>query len=61
MSLGWFIFHWVFLLSCILPIKAERDGRPYIFTSIKAWNTFYFAVARRTKLFTSFLCEIDYL
>ena len=26
-----FFFHWVFLISCVLPIKAERDGGPYIF------------------------------
>ena len=32
--LGWFIFHWVFLLSCVLPTKAERGGRP-IFTGMK--------------------------
>ena len=40
-SLGWFIFYWVFLLSCVLPIKAQRGGRPYIFTGMKILNTFY--------------------
>ena len=61
MSLGWFIFHWVFLLSCILPIKAERMVGLTFLPTLKLGTPFTFAVARRTKLFTSFLCEIDYL
>ena len=40
-SLGWLIFQWVFLLSCVLLIKTERGGRPYIFTGMKILNTFY--------------------
>ena len=39
--MGWFIFHWVFHLSCVLPIKAGRGGRPYIFTGMKTLNTLY--------------------
>ena len=58
--LGWFIFQWVFLLSCVLPIKAERGGRRYIFTCMKTLNHFYFVVARRINRLT-LLCEIDYL
>ena len=37
--IAWFIFHQVFLLSCVLPIKVEKGDRPYIFTA--TLNTFY--------------------
>ena len=53
-----------FFLSCVSPIKAKRGGRPNIFTGMKPLKTFYthcFALARRIKSFTLFLCEIDYL
>ena len=29
----WFIFHWGFFCSCVSPVKANRGGRPYIFTA----------------------------
>ena len=50
----------MFLLSCVVPIKAERGGRPYILTGMKTLNHFYVVVARRIKRLT-LLCEIDYL
>ena len=44
-----------FLLSCVSPIKAERGGRPYIFTAIKPFKTFFILLltsrlARRTNI-----------
>ena len=50
-SLGWFIFHWVFHLSCVFHIKAGRGGRPYIFTGMKTLNTLY-------KRFTLFYARL---
>ena len=50
-SLGWFIFHWVFHLSCVFPIKAGRGGRPYMFTGMKTLNTLY-------KQFTVFYARL---
>ena len=48
--LGWFIFHLVCLLSCMLPIKAERGGKPYIFYRYENFeHLLHIAVAKRTK------------
>ena len=33
-SLGWSIFHRVFIPKCVLPIREERGGRSSIFTRI---------------------------
>ena len=59
-SLGWFISHWVFLLSC------KRKGVVGL-TSLPAWqlwtpfkDSLHIVVARRIKWFTIFFkCEID--
>ena len=50
--IAWFIFHWVFLLSCVIPIKGEKGYRPYIFTAtlmfqeelIKRFSLFFMPV-----------------
>ena len=44
MSPGWLIFHYFYFGSCVSPIKAKRDGRPYIFTAIKPLQTFYISL-----------------
>ena len=44
--------------NCELPIKAEREGGPYIFTVIKTKKTFYFAVARLIGRFTLFYARL---
>ena len=49
--LGWLIP--TGFLSCVSPIKAKRDGRPYIFTVYETFETFYILLKRelRTKRF----------
>ena len=42
-SLGWFIFHWLFLSSCISH-KKGREWQALIFTGMKTLNTFYILV-----------------